>query len=97
MRIWSRTKLKYTKVANPSGATLVNSAAADGAYKCASCGADIDASNGWISHIYVSNNGEHDSDDAFLVCKDCMDKENAEERDLITKYGTFNLLSPIEE
>lgn len=97
MKIWSRSKLKYAKVANPSGAVLVGSAAADGAYKCAACGADINVGNGWISHLYVSDKGEHDAEDAFLVCRGCMDKETAEERDLISKYGMFNLPSPIEE
>lgn len=97
MRIWSRTKCKYTHVDDVVDTVTGDHEGDDNTYKCANCKRDIKLKSGWISHLYVTDNGEHDSPGAYVVCKDCMMKELQEEKTLAETYGRYMFDEPIEE
>lgn len=99
MKIWSRTKLKYTKVKARSSCLTSEYNGEPVAFPCARCGAELTmgVDVGYISHLYVPNDSDHDKTPAYIVCKECIEKECAEERELLEKYGTYNLPNPIED
>lgn len=99
MKIWSRTKLEYATLDDKENTLTSKYNGEPKVFNCAHCGKEltIGVDTGYVSHLYVPDESEHDSEWAFIICKSCMDEENKEERDMVEKYGTYNLPEPIED
>lgn len=91
MKIWSRKKCEYTTADNPRDALTSDYSGGECEYKCAKCGAVLTLKGGCVSHLLTPDNIEHDNQPAYVICKTCMDGELNEEKELIEKYGTYDL------
>lgn len=56
---------------------------------CPYCGTKIRGGEGWVSHLIVPDEGKHDEMPAYIICKSCMDKELAEEKEIIEGGGAL--------
>lgn len=99
MKIWARTRCKYTTVKDKANTITSDYKGEPITFNCAHCGKEltIGQDTGYVSHLYVPDDSEHDSPLAFIVCTDCMSEENKEERDLVAKYGAYDFPNPVEE